>query len=80
MTIAELNRLTVTLLIDSKDEILAGNARRLSAYHRGEIPCPECEAIGPHEDNGLYGEECELLCADCGYTFPQPPFEAIVSM
>lgn len=28
--------------------------------------CPACDAVGPHEDNGLGGTEHALCCRECG--------------
>jgi hypothetical protein len=42
----------------------------LAAKGRAEVanrmPCPECGDRGPHDDNGLTGEELSFCCRNCG--------------
>lgn len=42
----------------------------LAKHARGRLEnseeCPGCGAIGPHDDNGMTGDERSLCCAKCG--------------
>lgn len=33
------------------------------------VVCPECGAHGPHDDNGMAGEELTWCCHECGAHF-----------
>jgi transcription elongation factor Elf1 len=41
-------------------------AKRFAALITGKFDCPFCGNHGPHDDNGMTGEEQTFCCYKCG--------------
>lgn len=55
-----------------KQATLSRLARQGLDRLRNRERCPECGAIGPHDDNGATGEERSLCCFKCGSHWDVP--------
>lgn len=52
-----------------KQAVLTRLATKAKALVGGGMRCPDCGHGGPHDDNGLAGNELSYCCGKCGTHF-----------
>lgn len=56
----------IKAILDRRRVALKALSDRMSDAVNLTMPCPSCDHRGPHESNGLRGEDHDVLCVKCG--------------